>query len=493
MKTKDSERPNILLIIADQWRADCLGIAGHPVVKTPHLDALAQEGAYFSHAYCAVPSCVAARAALLTGLHQKNHGFVGYNDFRAWNYDCPLPQVFSEQGYHTQAVGKMHVYPTRKLLGFHNVVLHDGYLHRDRRKGMDYDYLDDYSHWLKSQHRSFEVDYTASGLDCNGYAVQLWPYSERQHPSAWVAQESIRFLQRRDPEKPFFLFSSFHRPHPPLDPPQSCYLRYQDAPIPQSPVGDWVDFPQQTRAVPEAPVPTRADEIADAKRAYYAQMTFIDAQINRLMLALREQDAYDNTIVCFIADHGEMLYDHHLIAKTVPFEGSVKIPWIVWLSPKLRQKYGIRSQQQIEQIVELRDVFASLCDFAELPISPGLDGKSILPLLQGQSPQWRNYLHGEHIDFHDHQNNRNWGNHWLCDGKHKYCWFSADGRELLFDLARDPQECCDLSARKPEDLALWRQRLASELTGRPEGYVANGRLVAGRKGKAVLENSRNLP
>ena len=475
--------PNILMIMVDQWRADCLGSAGHPVVQTPHLDEMAAQGLSFTRAYTALPSCVAARAAFLTGMHQKNHGFVGYNDFQPWNYSTTLPQTLAEAGYHTQCVGKMHASPARKLMGFHNVVLHDGYLHRDRRLGRESVFWDDYSHWLNE--RRGHADYIDSGLGCNGYVVHHWPYDEMEHPSAWTTTESIRFLYRRDPGKPFFLFTSYHRPHPPLDPPRSSWELYAGLELPEAPIGDWVEHPQQTRGALNSPVPLKKAERDAAKRAYYAQISFIDKQLNRLFMSLYEHNLRDNTIIIFTADHGDMLYDHRFIAKTLPFEGSSRIPLLFYFPPALQTQYGICAGQSVSEVAELRDIFATICDIAGIATPQTVDGQSMLPLCQTAKPKtaaFREYLHGEHSV-------GAWSNHWLCDGHEKYCWFSQSGRELLFDLDNDPQECQNLAPDRAQRLKFWREQLVYELSGREEGYVKNGALQVGAPPKAVLQNS----
>ena len=127
------KRPNIILLMADQMRGDCLGIAGHPDVKTPFLDALAAEGVRYENAYSACPTCVPARATLYTGMSQEHTGRVGYEDLVPWDYPHTLAGELSKAGYYTQCVGKMHVHPLRSNLGFHDVRLHDGYLHAYRR------------------------------------------------------------------------------------------------------------------------------------------------------------------------------------------------------------------------------------------------------------------------------------------------------------------------------------------------------------------------
>ncbi|MCL2881171.1 MAG: sulfatase-like hydrolase/transferase, partial [Treponema sp.] len=131
-------KPNIVLIIVDQMRSDCVSVAGNPVIETPHLDTMAVKGAMFANAYSAVPSCIPARASIMTGMSQRSHGRVGYRDGVAWKYENYLAEQFANAGYHTQCVGKMHVHPARSLCGFHNVVLHDGYLHYNRSKSIPY-------------------------------------------------------------------------------------------------------------------------------------------------------------------------------------------------------------------------------------------------------------------------------------------------------------------------------------------------------------------
>ena len=124
-----ANRPNILLLMADQFRWDCLGIAGHPDVKTPNLDSLAARGLRFSNAVSACPTCIPARAAALTGMSQEKNGRVGYQDGIPWHYAHTLPSEMTAAGYQTRCVGKMHVHPPRANMGYEEVELHDGYLH----------------------------------------------------------------------------------------------------------------------------------------------------------------------------------------------------------------------------------------------------------------------------------------------------------------------------------------------------------------------------
>jgi arylsulfatase A-like enzyme len=477
-----ADQPNIILIMADQWRHDGLGVVGNPVAQTPHLDKLASEGALFTHAYSAVPSCIPARAALLTGQHQRHHGRVGYMDNIPWTYPVTMGSVFSGAGYHTQAVGKMHVAPARNLVGFHNVILHDGYLHWNRRRHPTLIADDDYLADLRQKYGP-AADYTDSGIGCNGYAVNPWPYDIMLHPTAWVTTQSIDFLRRRDPGKPFFLKVSYHRPHPPLDPPQAYFDMYRDVELPPLPQGDWVGraglpaidkFP----STPESPILMNERGIDQARRAYYAQCTFIDHQINRLIMALIEHRVWNNTAIVFTADHSEMLYDHGLIAKTLPYENSAGIPLII--RPPLNM--GIKGGVRLDQPVELRDILPTLCDIAGIPVPPEVDGVSVLPLIRGEQLEWRDWLHGEH-------ERGLLSNHWLTDGKLKYCWYSQTGAEQLFDLQEDPYECHDLVDKWPAELVKWRNRLIKELQGREEGFVQDGQLVVGRPVSPLLKEA----
>jgi len=478
--SESTARPNILLLMVDQWRADALGCAGHPVVETPHLDTLAAGGTRFRQAYTACPSCIAARAALLTGMTPAHHGFVGYQDAVNWQYEHTLPRTLGQAGYQTHCVGKMHTHPQRNRVGFDDVQLHDGYLHYGRRGGQDYGRVDDYLPWLRERTGMAYADYIDTGMGCNGYAVQPWTRDEMLHPTAWVTTQSIDFLRRRDPTHPFFLMASYHRPHPPLDPPKSYLERYLAKPLPPLPVGDWVEHDLDLCRGMDSPVPRDPAQVDLARRAYYAQCTFIDHQVNRLFMALSEDGLLTNTVIVFVSDHGDLLYDHRFIAKSQPFAGSAGVPLIVALP---RDRWSARTGEQVsDAVVELRDLYPTFCELADTPIPDSVDGHSLLPLMRGAASAVREWLHGEHTA-------GPWSNHWLTDGREKYVWYAQTGRELLFDLDSDPAECHNLGDRQPDRLALWRGRLAAELDGRPEGFVADGRLLAGQRQMSALPHA----
>lgn len=432
LKWGDSMKPNVLFINVDQMRADCLSIMGHPNVETPYLDQLARSSALFNNAYSATPTCVPARAAILTGMSQDSHGRTGYQDEVPWNYEHTLPGELASAGYQTQCVGKMHVYPTRKLCGFHNVVLHDGYMHYNRLKyhtttAESFEAADDYLNWLRGK-AGFDRDMIDLGLDCNSsVTARPWRLPEEYHPTNWVVTESIDFLRRRDPTKPFFLKMSFVRPHPPFDPPQTFFDQYIHEDFPDPLIGDWVDEhdPEKKGLDPlteEGIVPEK--RLKRARAAYYALITHIDNQIGRFLMAMYEYSVLENTIILFASDHGEMLGDHHRFAKGLPYEGSAAVPFILGDPGNC---LGLQRGRVVDEVVELRDIMPTLLDGASAPIPDSVEGGSVLPLARGENPQWRAYIHGEHARGND-------SFHYITDGKNKYIWFSQTGEEQLFNL-----------------------------------------------------------
>lgn len=471
-------RPNVILLCVDQWRGDCLGVAGHPVVHTPYLNDFCLQGCRFDSAYSAVPSCIAARASLLTGLSPKTHGRIGYQDGVPWNYETYLAGEFTRHGYQTQAIGKMHVFPERSQCGFQNVILHDGFLHFGRKHcGTRLELIDDYLPWLREKTGNPTADYFDHGVNCNSFVARPWDKAEELHPTNFIVTQGIDFLRRRDPRKPFFLFLSFHRPHPPFDPPAWAFEQYLGMDLPPPPVGDWAgEFAEHHN-------PMRSDLFAGSLRpdlqrravaGYYGSMTHIDHQINRFLETLMDYGLSEDTLVCFTSDHGEMLGDHQLFRKSLPYEGSAKIPLVV-------KGPGVPRHRVSRVPAELRDVMPTLLDLAGLPVPARVEGESLVPAMQGRDTGFKPYIHGEHTALGQ-------AVHWLTDGRAKYVWLSQSGREQLFDLETDPRELHNAAGDQPARTEEWRQRLIRELAGREEGFVVDGTLVPGRPVKPVLSH-----
>lgn len=475
------KRPNIILLMADQMRGDCLGINGHPDVKTPFLDALAAEGVRYANAYSACPTCVPARATLYTGMSQAKTGRVGYEDLIPWNFAHTLAGELSDAGYYTQCVGKMHVHPLRNNLGFHDVRLHDGYLHAYRRPDTpsfeDQRVADDYYWWLKNQ-LGAAADPVDTGLDCNSWVARPWIYEEKYHPTNWVAGECLDFLRRRDRSKPFFLMASFVRPHPPLDAPQYYFDLYNNRDLAAPYQGDWNDQDRMIRdghSYHAQSSPSDPEYIRQLRVGYYAAITHMDHQIGRLISALVEQQLMDNTVILFVSDHGEMLGDHLMFQKAKPYQGSIHVPLFLSGPERLVGPHGTVR----EDLVELRDVMPTLLELAGAPTPETVDGQSILPPVQ------REYIHGEHTLGTDSM-------HFIVTNRDKYIWYSQTGKELYFDLRSDPNESHNAMKDPGNEtrVALLRNHLIQELKDREEGYSDGQRLIVGKQPVTVLQHPR---
>lgn len=481
-KAENTTRPNVVLIMVDQMRGDCIE---DPIVETPNLNMMASRGVRFSKAYTSVPSCIPARAAMMTGLSQESHGRIGYQEGLPWRYPHTLAGCFSDAGYQTHCVGKMHVYPIRYRCGFDSVTLHDGYVGHGRKRYQEarefWDITDDYTRWLRDR-AGIDADVTETGLDANSWMARPWPYDEQLHPTTWVGTEAVDFLRRRDPSVPFFLKLSFVRPHAPLDPPRDFLDRYNPDSIPDPPVGDWApEGPTEEGMAPDAFVGKLGQRsLRSARAAYYALITQIDYQIGRLMIAMGDHDLLDNTVFLFLSDHGELLGDHNLYRKYLPYEGSARVPFIVY-DPGNHLDYTPGST--VDEVVELRDVMPSLLDFAAIAIPDDLDGRSVLPLMNGSGGSWREYLHGEHTM-------GSMSNHYLVSANEKYIWYSQTGQEQYFDMANDPNELRDLSNEPgyAARVAHWRNTLIAELRDREEGYSDGERLIVGKKPAVTLSS-----
>ena len=419
---------NVILITADQWRGDCLGSAGHSNVKTPYLDSLATQGTRYTNAYSATPTCIPARAALHTGMSQEHHGRVGYQDGVRWDYPHTMAGELSKAGYTTKCVGKMHVHPLRNSIGFNDIELHDGYLHyyRNAAKPISEDqrFADDYIYWLKGE-LGIQADVTDTGIECNSWVARPWNYEERLHPTNWVTERAIDFFRRRDTDKPFFLNISYVRPHPPFDAPQCFFDMYRDMDIAPPLMGDWADTDSRDNNgtfYASVTGPKDPELIRQAQIGYYACMTHIDYQIGRILEALNAYQLTNDTVIIFTSDHGEMMCDHALYRKSLPYRGSANIPLII---SGTGIKHGVS-----DKLIELRDIMPTILTLSDVEIPATVDGIDIL------SDKETPYIHGQHLY-------GNLSNHYIVTKTDKYIWFSETGREQYFNLATDPLELHD--------------------------------------------------
>ena len=469
--------PNLLLITTDQQRGDCLSCDGHPVCETPNLDALAEKGFLFKRAYTAVPSCTPARAAIITGMDQWNHGRLTMTGDDALDYPQTLPGGLASMGYHTQAIGKMHHAPQRRLYGFHNMVLDESGRSSDGFKS-------DYIEWF-NKNKDGDYSYRDHTIDWNSWMARPSHLPQHLHPTYWTASEGVRFIQNRDITKPFFLWMSFARPHSPYDAPQPYFDMYEDADIPKPAVGDWAeeyDKPVADVNAWHSHRPWR--QTRRARAGYYGNITFIDHQIGRFFYDVNRIDPHllANTLVIFTSDHGDMMGDHHHWRKTYAYEGSARVPWIV----RPPASWKLPAGTAIDKVVEMRDILPTFWDAAGLKIPETVDGSSLLPLLRNPAAKWRDCIQGEHTSCYTHEN----GMQYITDGCEKLVWFHHTGRERFFNLADDPQELRDLSKDPKSQTRLreWRNRLAqiNEKRGDPRGK--KGKLAVQKNAIALSPN-----
>jgi arylsulfatase len=467
------KKPNILLIMADQFRFDALGCMGNPAIETPTLDWLAAGGTLFTKAYSPSPSCIPARASLMTGLNPWHTGILGMGQGQhemGVNFPHTLPGELSKIGYYCKGIGKMHFYPQRSLLGFHDTLLDESGREFDR------DFKSDYKAWFE-QNRPGETGLLEHGIHWNSWSSHPYPYEEFLHPTNWTANETVKYLKKRDRSLPFFLKMSFARPHSPYDPPQSYFDLYKDKKLPEPYIGPWSERHNKEQGV--SPTAWRGEvppEVNHRSRAaYYGSVTHIDQQIAKVTNELSAQGELNNTIIVFTSDHGDMLGDHNLWRKTYAYEGSAHIPLLINCPPAYRKN----KQTAISDMpVLLQDIMPTLLELAGAPIPKGTDAHSLAPLLwddRDSAYEGPDFIHGEHCACYALEQEMQY----VTDGKCKYIWFPRTNEEQFFDLVKDQEERNDLCLENPQDqrIGQWRNKLISVLEKRGCGLVHKGKLI----------------
>ena len=363
-----ASRPNVLFIAIDDLRPS-LGCYGDPVALTPHLDALAARGVRFDRAYCQQAVCNPSRSSVFTGLRPDTiHVWDNRAHFRRTRPGTvTLPQAFRAAGYETASVGKL---------------FHDPRTHRDAPSWSQPERLDVTAEvggkWVRGAH-------LANGTDGPGPATEFEGSNDHAYIDGRVADDAVRLLATlRD--RPFFLAVGFRRPHLPFTAPASYAALYRDREIPP-PV-----FPQPPAGAPELALhpsrelrnyadmpktgPLTAEQIAALRRAYYASTSFADAQVGRVLAALREQSLEDNTIIVIWSDHGVHLGEHGLWVKTTNFELDVRVPLLI-AAPRVAA-----AGRASAALVELVDLFPTLAELCGVPAPAALEGRSLVPLLR---------------------------------------------------------------------------------------------------------------
>ena len=455
-----AKKPHILLLMDDQHRGDCLSCAGNNVVKTPNLDRLAKDGAYFRHGYSSTPSCTPARTALLTGQSPWHHGMLGYGQI-AHQYPFEMVSALRESGYYCACFGKTH-YQSGDMHGFHEIDSNYGKWFAEHAPGLDP---------------------RATGLGSNDHRGKMYALPEELHSIHWTSEIALDFIRKYDRPDPLFLKVSFLYPHSPYDAPKRFWDMYDPKDIPTPQVGDWaakyapIDQPMRDDLWHGKIEP---DVVRQARQAYYGNITFIDEEIGRLLKALEDKGMLDDTLIIFIADHGDMTGDQNLWRKTYAYEPSARIPFILRWPKSMGQER--RRGITLDQPVEIRDVLPTFLTAAGHDVPKSVDGKDLMRLVRGETRGWREYLDLEHAACYAGSDS------WiaLTDGRWKYILDIFTGDEQLFHVDADPHELKDLAPEesRSRELKRWRDRMMKHLAERGPDWVKDG--------KPVLQKQRVL-
>jgi arylsulfatase len=456
--TAEAKRPNILFVTVDQWPASLTGYENHPTILTPTLDQLARNGVRFPRTYSECPICIPARRSMMTGTTARLHGDRSFDPVAPMPDMPTLAGMLSDAGYHSTAVGKLHVYPPRDRIGFHDVHLaEEGRPHLGG--------YDDYDIFLAEQgHVGRGFDH---GMNNNDYLWRPFHLPEPCHVTNWTTWRMCREIKRRDPTRPGFWHLSYVAPHPPLAPLQAYLDIYRDAEPPPPVIGDWAQdpaaMPYALRSIIDYWAHVKPHHLRGIQRAFMAACTHIDHQLRLVLGTLREEGLLDETVILFTADHGDMLGNHRLWAKRLFYEDSARVPTIL-LGPKgdRRTPHGTVD----DRLVQMADIMPTLLDYAGITPPAHVEGLSMVGEMR------RDVLTAACRD--DAAATR-----MSTDGRHKLIWYPTGNVIQLFDLAEDPGEMRDRAADPA--LAGTRARLEAALVEDAWGvdldWISDGRLV----------------
>ncbi|MEM1355840.1 MAG: sulfatase [Planctomycetota bacterium] len=444
--------PNILFIISDDLSAEALGCYGNEQAHTPHIDALAQRGLLFERAYCHFPVCGAARAALLSGLYPQQNGVTGNADRDILSTslgDHPtLPEHFKNEGYTSVRCGKLYHMrvPGHITAGIsgpdHPASWNEAYNFQSAEQ------------WTRGpaemlSNETLKPDpqrnrHYGLGYGTAFYVVEDPTDGSEQHDSR-ATDKAIEVLKRhRRSRQPLFLAVGYVRPHVPLVAPATFYEPFDadQLTLPEQIEGDLEDIPPIGRGrVGSIHGPDTDQKARRTLRAYYASVSYMDAQVGRLIAALDEQGMTGNTIIVFMSDHGFHLGEHGMWQKFNLHEESARIPLIL-AGPGIDE--GLRS----EAVTESVDLYPTLCALAGLPIPERCVGLDLTHV--GEPRDFAYVLHST--------------GHLIRTADWAYILY-RDGSEELYDMVNDPKQFTNLAkdAGSIEVLDAMRVRLKTRL------------------------------
>jgi arylsulfatase A-like enzyme len=411
--------PNVLFISIDDLN-DWLGCyGGHPQVKTPHIDALADRGVTFTNAHCQAPICNPSRVSMLLGKLPSTTGMYflapNFRSVEGTKNEETIFQTFRKGGYHLSTMGKI----------FHG-----------KADGLSFDHVEKTRGWRRGETK---LRYTLPNTN------PLWDWGQvdvpdeeqRDHQTAAWAADEIPKLAKGD--KPFFLAVGFHLPHVPIYASKKWFDLYplDEVQLPETLATDRDDLSEYAQQLTLNPTGPRHDWMVEndewrhAVRAYLAANSFVDHLVGMLLDSLESSDAADNTIVVLWSDHGFHLGEKLRWAKRTLWEETTRVPLIV-AGP---ESLGISSGEQCPRPVGLIDVYPTLLELAGLPEKSDLEGVSLKPLLKNPKAEWKRptlCTFGPN-------------NHSLRSDDWRYTIYD-DGSEELYDHRSDPNEWYNLAA-----------------------------------------------
>ena len=405
-----NKKPNILFLMTDQHSMRVLGSYGNQIIKTPNLDKLANEGVVFKSNYSQNPICLPSRASLITGKMPSSLGIFGNDGILSEK--TTMATVFKAQGYEVAWLGKEHWGATNAEVGFGN-------LNAEAHEA------------FKEKYRPLNnLRKNIGRLPQNASAYKL---SENEDYEALVTDHAIKFLENNT-TKTFFLGVSFKKPHFPF----MCHQKYFDL------YKDIVDLPEVTPDMIEALSINEkktiekykldemsSAEIKHARAMYYGMVTYIDEQFGRVLEKLNELGLRENTIIVYTSDHGEMAGEHGLWYKNSFLEASVAAP-LIFSYPKT-----LPVNKKINASSMLLDIFPTLCDLSDIGQPNDLEGKSLLPLMNGIE----NADNSDRVAYSEMY--RSSTGIMVRKGKWKYIRYNSE-KEYLYDIDTDPREINNL-------------------------------------------------
>ena len=459
-----SQRPNILFLMSDQHRADIAGFQGDPVARTPVLDELARTGIVFNNAYTPAPICVPARQSMASGQLPRTCGCELFGD------DLPpghmtFARRLSQYGYATVACGKLHHNGQDQMGGWTRRIGDSMSLRHEFIEGRDPEAFRNLP--LATEHKwSQAKEVKRAGIGegpINGADAYTLTGALRFVENFFAAP----FYDRATPARPLMLMVSFVRPHVPFLTTREKFSYYMNRVAPYIDETAF-DHPFLGSMAVRPGIDVSEREIRRATAAYYGMVEGIDEDYGSVLQALEHVGQnLDDWIIIYTSDHGEMLGEHTLWEKTKFFEGSAKVPLII------RTPGGANAGRVVEENVNLCDLFATICDLADVPAVDGLDSRSLAPLINGDSAAWNNesisHYGGTNLGHEAHFDR--YENLMIKRDHLKYQYYGREMPEVLFDLSRNPQETINY-ADDPQYAAA----LASFRARRDElGYGPNAR------------------